>query len=156
MKVRFVVVGKTKSSHWNALAEEYAGRVGRFLKCETTTVKEAPAALAADPGKALEQEAGSILNAVGSDTFVVLLDVGGEAVTSNALADKFRRWLNDGHKEICFVVGGHWGAAESVRVRADWRWSLSKLTFTHEMARTLAAEQVYRALTIVNGFPYSK
>ncbi len=156
MKVRFIVVGKTKSPHWNALAEEYAGRVSRFLKCETTTVRESPAALAADPAKAMDQEAGGILNAIAADSLVVLLDVEGEQVTSQALAGKVQRWRDEGRKELCFVVGGHWGVAEAVRKRADWRWSLSKLTFTHEMARTLAAEQVYRALTIVNGFPYSK
>jgi 23S rRNA (pseudouridine1915-N3)-methyltransferase len=66
------------------------------------------------------------------------------------------RWQNDGRKEVAFVVGGHLGVSGEVRARADVRWSLSRLTLTHEMARVVLAEQLYRGYTILRGLPYQK
>lgn len=156
MRIRFVVVGKTKSPHWAALAEDYVKRTARFAPCETTIVREADAALASDARRALEREAHAIAQAIPADAISVLLDVDGEMTASEELAERIRRWRDAGERELCVVVGGHWGVAESVRRRADWRWSLSRLTFTHEMARTLATEQIYRAFTILHRFPYAK
>lgn len=156
MRITFLVVGKTKSSHWEALAGDYGDRIRRFLPCETRIVREAEASLAADPAQARAREAKRILAALPSGALVVLLDVAGEVVSSEAFAEKLRRWRETGVRDLCFVVGGHWGVAAEVRERAAWRWSLSRLTFTHETARVLAAEQVYRALARLAGVPYAK
>ncbi len=156
MRVRFIVVGKCKSREWSALYDEYLARLGRFTNVATTVVREATGAAANDARRAVELESQAILAAVPPEACVFLLDIDGESVGSDGLADRIRRRRDGATKELCAVVGGHYGIAEAVRARADWRWSLSKLTFTHEMARVLAAEQVYRAYTIINNFPYSK
>ncbi|MBX7219218.1 MAG: 23S rRNA (pseudouridine(1915)-N(3))-methyltransferase RlmH [Blastocatellia bacterium] len=145
-----------KAKEYAALAEEYQGRLGRFVRLEETTVRESSGSLANDTRRAQEFEATSLLAAIPEDAFVILLEVTGEMVSSEELAERIRRRQDSGTKTLCFVVGGHSGVAESVKRRADWQWSLSKLTFTHEMARVLLAEQVYRAFTILNNFPYSK
>lgn len=156
MRLRFIVVGKMKSAWCAALVEEYLSRLSRFVRCEVTVAREATGSTATDPRRTQEYEALTLLAAIPTEAFVILLDVAGESVTSQELAERLRRHQDTGTKEICFVVGGHSGVAASIKNRADWTWSLSKLTFTHELARVLLAEQVYRAYTILNGFPYSK
>ncbi len=156
MRVRFIVVGKCKSREWSALYDEYLVRLRRFADATTSIVREATGSTANDARRALDQEGQAILAAISPEAAVVLLDIDGEIVGSDGLADRIRRRRDASTKELCVVIGGHFGVADAVRARADWRWSLSKLTFTHEMARVLAAEQVYRAYTILNNFPYSK
>ncbi len=145
-----------KSPHWDALAQDYSDRIRRFLPCETRIAREAEASIASRPEQARAREAKHILAALPAGALVVVLDVAGEAVSSEAFATKLQGWRETGVRDLCFVIGGHWGVAEEVRARAAWRWSLSPLTFTHEMARALAAEQVYRALARLAHIPYAK
>jgi 23S rRNA (pseudouridine1915-N3)-methyltransferase len=104
----------------------------------------------------LEEEARRIEGALAPGSLTVLLDVDGQQFSSHELAARLEGWLNAGQKEIAFVVGGHLGVTEEIKSRADVRWSLSRLTLTHEMARVVASEQLYRAFTIVRGLPYQK
>jgi 23S rRNA (pseudouridine1915-N3)-methyltransferase len=89
-------------------------------------------------------------------TFAVLLDVKGEAISSLDLAGKLESWQNRGLKEISFLIGGANGVSREVAETVDISLSLSFLTFTHEMARVVLVEQLYRAYTIIKGFPYQK
>jgi 23S rRNA (pseudouridine1915-N3)-methyltransferase len=86
----------------------------------------------------------------------VLLDPEGTEWTSQELAAQVRSWEGKGIKEVAFVIGGPNGLADDFKSRADKRWSLSRLTLTHEMARVLLFEQLYRAYTIIHGLPYQK
>lgn len=156
MHVLFLVVGKTKSPHWEALAREYEQRIARFLPCTTKIVRAAEGALAGQADASRTYEGKHLLAALPAGAQVVLLDVAGEVVTSEAFAEKLRRWRDGGTRQLAFIIGGHWGVADDVRQRANWCWALSKLTFTHEMARVLAAEQVYRALARLGNVPYAK
>ncbi|MBP9111135.1 MAG: 23S rRNA (pseudouridine(1915)-N(3))-methyltransferase RlmH, partial [Pyrinomonadaceae bacterium] len=88
--------------------------------------------------------------------FVCLLDVEGKAISSHGVAKEIEKWQNAGTKEIAFVIGGADGVSAKVAERANFRLSLSFLTFTHEMARVVLLEQLYRAFTIIKGFPYQK
>jgi 23S rRNA (pseudouridine1915-N3)-methyltransferase len=85
-----------------------------------------------------------------------LLDPEGAEWSSQELAAQVRTWEGSGVKEVAFVIGGPNGLAPDLVTRADKRWSLSRLTLTHEMARVLLLEQLYRAFTIVHGLPYQK
>jgi 23S rRNA (pseudouridine1915-N3)-methyltransferase len=85
-----------------------------------------------------------------------LLDVGGETISSPGLAKKIEDWQDRGLKEVSFIIGGADGVSRRVAETADISLSLSFLTFTHEMARALMLEQLYRAYTIIKGFPYQK
>lgn len=80
----------------------------------------------------------------------------GRSISSPDLAKEVEKWQNRGLKEITFVIGGAEGLASEVVERADYSLSLSFLTFTHEMARVVMLEQLYRAFTIIKGFPYQK
>ena len=153
MRLRLIWVGKTRNAHLRALAEEYLKRLSRFARCEVTELREGAAA---DERQCVEEEGKRILGALASDTLTVLLDVEGGQWDSAELAAQIEVWQGRSLKEAAFVIGGHLGVSEAVRRRADVRWSLSRLTLTHEMARVLLAEQLYRAFTIMRGLPYQK
>lgn len=146
MKFRFVWVGKTKNKHWRALQEEYLRRLSHFVKYEIVELKD----------DRVENEGKRILENVNQNSFVCVLDVKGRSVSSHEIAEKIEDWQNRGLKEIAFVIGGAEGIASGVVERADFSLSLSFLTFTHEAARVILIEQLYRAYTIIKGFPYQK
>jgi 23S rRNA (pseudouridine1915-N3)-methyltransferase len=150
MKIRFVWVGKTRNKHFRALQEEYLGRLGHFIKFETIEVRDA----AGQDAKEIEGK--RILEKLNQSWFVCLLDVGGRSLNSHELASEVEKWQNDAIKEVAFVIGGADGVSREVAQRADSTLSLSFLTFTHEMARVILVEQLYRAYTILRGFPYQK
>ena len=150
MKFRFVWVGKTKNKNYLALQDEYLRRLSHFVKCETVEVRDS----ATHKGK--ETEGKRILEKLNQTPFVCLLDVAGRGVSSPELAKEIEKWQSVGVKEISFVIGGADGIAPEVAQRANVVLSLSFLTFTHEMARVVMLEQLYRAFTIIKGFPYQK
>ena len=154
MRLRLIWIGKTRNEHLRALVEEYLKRLGRFAKYEVTELRESASA---DERSCLEEEGKRIVGALASDALTVLLDVAGAKSWSSAgLAAQFEEWQARSLKEAAFVVGGHLGVSEEVRARAQVRWSLSPLTLTHEMARVVLVEQLYRAHTIMRGLPYQK
>ena len=146
MRFRFVWVGKTKDKNWRALQEEYLQRLSHFVKFETIELKD----------DTKENEGKRILEKVNQSSFVCLLDVKGRSISSHELGGKIENWQNRAFKEIAFVIGGAEGVASRVVEKADFSLSLSFLTFTHEMARVVLLEQLYRAYTIIKGFPYQK
>ena len=85
-----------------------------------------------------------------------MLDVKGREWSSPELADEVSRWENDSVKDVAVVIGGPDGISDELSARAQKRWRLSRLTLTHEMARVVALEQLYRAYTIKRGLPYQK
>jgi 23S rRNA (pseudouridine1915-N3)-methyltransferase len=150
MRFRFVWIGKTRDAQMRALVDEYLKRLGRFVRCEVTELREGA-------GRAgIVDESKRIIGALHSDALTVLLDVEGRAWSSPQLAAQVEKWQNSGTKEVAFVIGGPEGVSEEVVARADLRWSLSRLTLTHEMARVVLVEQLYRAYTIIHGMPYQK
>lgn len=102
---------------------------------------------------AREEESERILQRVDRDTFLVLLDERGQNVDSPALAARLQGAFDIG-KPVAVVIGGAYGVSESVRSRADFVWSLSKLVFPHQLVRLILAEQLYRAQEISGGRPY--
>ncbi len=153
MIFRLVWVGKTRNEHLRALVEDYLGRLRRFVRCEVTELRESGARTERE---GIEDEGKRIIGALHRDAFVVLLDVGGREWSSHELAAEVEKWQNAGTKEVTFVIGGHNGVSSEVARRAQLLWSLSRLTLTHEMARVVLAEQLYRAYTIIQGLPYQK
>ena len=150
MKFRFIWVGKTKDKNWLALQNEYLQRLSHFVRCEIVEVRDAA------PHEGKELEGKRILEKLNQTSLVCLLDVLGEKISSPRFASTIEDWQNRGTKEISFVVGGSNGVSTDVAERADIVLSLSFLTFTHEMARVVILEQLYRAFTIIKGFPYQK
>ena len=152
MHLRFIWPGKTKDERLRSLVNDYLKRISRFARCEISEVRESTTRDAS----AVEKEQRRIADAIGGGSVVVLLDLNGRDWSSQELAKQLQRWENDSVKELAIVVGGPEGVGEEVQSRAAVRWRLSRLTLTHEMARVLALEQVYRAFAINRGLPYQK
>jgi 23S rRNA (pseudouridine1915-N3)-methyltransferase len=150
MRFRFVWIGKIKDKNWRALQAEYLQRLSHFVKVETIEIKDASGQ------DAREIESKRILEKVNQSNFVCVLDVKGRSISSFELAAKIENWQNLGLKEIAFVIGGAEGVTSEVVERADFSLSLSSFTLTHEAARVILTEQIYRAYTIIKGFPYQK
>ena len=152
MRIRFIWPGKTKDEHLRALVAEYLKRLTRFVRCEVIETREG----AGTDRSGVKKESQRILDAIPAGSMTLLLDVKGREWNSPELADEVRRWENDSIKEVAIVIGGAAGVSAELAARAQKRWRLSRLTLTHEMARVVAVEQLYRAYTINRGLPYQK
>jgi 23S rRNA (pseudouridine1915-N3)-methyltransferase len=152
MRMRFTWPGKTRDEHLRALVDEYLKRLQRFVRCEVVETRE----VRGSDRSSVEKESRRMLEAIPTNSVAILLDVQGREWSSQELADEVARWENESIKEITIVIGGQDGVSAEVTARAQQRWRLSRLTLTHEMARVVALEQVYRAYTINRGLPYQK
>lgn len=157
-----VAVGRSKTRFWREAQAEYLERLRVFLPVEAYELREerlpppeAPAALHA---AALRREGTRILAQLErlSPVWAVALDVQGHLEDSPALARRLAGWFESGVQTLALVVGGSDGLAPEVLERCQWRWSLSPLTFPHEVARILALEQIYRAFTLWRKLPYHR
>jgi len=155
MKLRFVWIGKTRRLPIRELVKEYLERVARFAPVDVTELRDRNE-VGSDTRTVLEKEGADILNRTSSDPFVVVLDERGRQLDSIKLAELIEKHRLAGTKQMTFVLGGHGGISEVVRDRADFVLSLSRMTLTHELARVLLIEQVYRAFTIIHDLPYQK
>ena len=152
MRLRIIWTGKTRDARLRALIDDYAERLSHFVRCEVTELRE----VGRTDKTGIDKDTRRISDALRPGSLTVLLDPDGVEWTSQQLADQVRSWEANGIKEVAFVVGGPSGVASDFKTRVDKRWSLSRLTLTHEMARVLLFEQLYRAYTIVHGLPYQK
>jgi 23S rRNA (pseudouridine1915-N3)-methyltransferase len=152
MKLRVLWIGKTRDAHLSALINDYISRIRRFLPIELVETKE----VRVDESKRLRAEGEKLLAAIDSSDRVVLLDPAGKTWTSPQFAQFLGKHMRDDARRLIFVIGGFSGVSDDVTRRADVRWSLTPLTFTHDLCRVLVLEQLYRALTIIHGHPYSK
>ena len=152
MRLRIIWTGKTRDARLRALIEDYAERLTHFVRCEVTELRE----LGRTDKTGIDKETKRISDALRPGSLTVLLDPEGAEWTSQELAAQVRSWEGNGIKEVAFVIGGPNGLSDDFKSRADKRWSLSRLTLTHEMARVLLFEQLYRAYTIIHGLPYQK
>jgi 23S rRNA (pseudouridine1915-N3)-methyltransferase len=152
MRLRIIWIGKTRDARMRALIDDYAERLGHFARCEVTELRE----LGRTDKAGIDKETKRISDGLRSGSVTVLLDPDGVEWTSQQLAAQVQGWEGSGIKEVAFVIGGPNGVADDFKARVDKRWSLSRLTLTHEMARVLLLEQLYRAYTIIHGLPYQK
>ena len=102
----------------------------------------------------MAEEGERLLKQVNPKSYVVLLDVKGKTMSSEALAEKIADLEVQGISEMTFIIGGAFGVSEALRIRADFRLSFSPMTFTHQMVRLLLVEQIYRACKINRHEPY--
>jgi 23S rRNA (pseudouridine1915-N3)-methyltransferase len=152
MRIHIIWLGKTRDRRLRELIDDYADRLSHFVRYEITELRESGRSDAAG----IDKETRRISDALRPGAVTVLLDPSGCEWTSPQLAEQVRGWEANGIKEVAFVVGGPNGVSADFAKQADQRWSLSRLTLTHEMARVLLFEQLYRAYTIIRGLPYQK
>lgn len=155
MKLRFVWIGKTKRAPVKQLIQEYLDRVGKFATVEVTELRDRDD-VGGDARRIIDKEGEDILSRTASAAYLIALDERGREIDSIKLAEMIERHRLAGTKQITFVIGGHCGLSDAVRDRADFVLALSRMTLTHDLARVLLIEQVYRAFTIIHDLPYQK
>ena len=151
-KVRIVSVGRSHDRLIKAVVEDYEQRVSSRLRVKWRFVPH-------EPGNKSEHtvqiaaESQSILATLKDAEYVVLLDDTGVQLTTEAFSAKLQDLATDS-RDICFVIGGAYGVDARVEQRADFIWSLGKLTLPHQLVRAVLVEQLYRATTIWDGGSY--
>lgn len=155
MHIRLLAVGDRQPSWVDEAFGKYTGRYPREWKFRLDTIGTVRRNKNDKSRQAMEAEGTLILDKLGSDEQVVLLDERGKQLSSKSLASRMSEWQIDG-RDLCFVIGGPDGVSGLVRQRADWIWSLSQLTLPHGLARALLAEQLYRAWSLQTGHPYHR
>jgi 23S rRNA (pseudouridine1915-N3)-methyltransferase len=155
MKIKLLALGKFKSPAFAELAEEYARRIKKYHRFEVLEIPDEPVRPKADIEGILKKEAERIQKKLASNSYLIVLDERGEQWSSVDLAWELGQlFQNSSLEEIVFLIGGAYGVAPSLKSRAKVVLSLSKLTLPHQLARVLALEQIYRALTILKNVPY--
>ena len=154
MRLHFVWIGKTKDANCRGLIDDYLERIRRFVRVDVSQLKEQ--AGGADEKRVIALESAKILEAIERDDFVVLLDEKGKEFRSQEFSEFLIARQQAGTKRLLFVIGGFAGVSDEVKQRASVRMALSRMTLTHELARVVLAEQVYRAFTLSAGLPYHK
>jgi 23S rRNA (pseudouridine1915-N3)-methyltransferase len=142
MRIRLLMLGKTRRPEMRAVLEDYVKRISRSCPIEITEVRNGDAAL-----KRLDADRA---------TTVVLLDAAGKNLDSNALAKWLGELRDNGTRDLIFLCGDADGFPDILRQHARHKLSLGTMTFSHELARVMLAEQLYRAFAILSGSPYPK
>lgn len=142
MKIRLLMLGKTRRSELRIVLEDYAKRIQRHCPLELTEVRDAAAAM-----KRLDADRA---------VTALLLDAGGKPYDSETFANWLGELRDRGTRELVFVCGDADGFPELLRQRVPQKMALSAMTYSHEMARVMLAEQLYRAFAILSGSPYPR
>ena len=106
------------------------------------------------PAEIKKSESESLINALEKDDILIALDENGKQYTSEGVADFIQQCANQSSRNIIFLIGGAYGLHETILQRANFKWSLSKLVFPHQLVRLILAEQIYRACTILRNEKY--
>jgi 23S rRNA (pseudouridine1915-N3)-methyltransferase len=155
MRLRFLWPGRTKSPDFRGLQALYEARIRSLAGCEVIETREARGLEEKHASKIKDLEARGLEKHF-EGAYVICLDDRGKEMTSDELAAFLRRRATDPGRPLAFVVGGFLGLADRILEKADMRLALSRLTFSHELARVVLLEQVYRALTVIGGRHYAK
>jgi 23S rRNA (pseudouridine1915-N3)-methyltransferase len=155
VKLRLICVGKISEPYLKEGIDDYASRIKRYLPLTTVELKEEKGGgRKADPRYLRDREAERLLERIPSSAFTIVLDERGATLASEDFAALLGRHMVQGTPEVALVLGGPYGLAETVRKRGDLLLALSPMTFTHQMARLIVLEQLYRGLTILRNEPY--
>jgi 23S rRNA (pseudouridine1915-N3)-methyltransferase len=155
MEIVFLWPGKTKNPHYKALQAEYLEKIERLARAKIVETAEARGLEEKWVEKILEKEAQGLEKHL-EDGYIICLSDKGKQMSSKELARMMEdKALKSGQK-LVFLVGGFLGLAPRIAERANFCLSLSAMTFSHELARIMVLEQVYRSLCIIKGHSYPK
>lgn len=159
MNITIVCIGKLKERYWTEAVQEYSKRLSKYCTLAINELKEDKAPdnpSAAEEMAVKEAEGKNILKQIKKDSFVIVLEIKGKELTSEALSEKIEALGIAGKSDLVFVIGGSLGLSEEVLDRADFRLSFSKMTFPHQMMRVILLEQIYRSFKIIRNETYHK
>ena len=155
MRIELLFIGKTKESYLAAGIDDFHKRLKRYAEVDIRVCKGVKPA--SKPDQQVKREEGAVLlSHLARKTFLVALDPGGRQLSSEELAKCLGDWQDTGRQHISIVLGGALGLDKEILAKADLVISMSRMTFTHEMARLIIMEQLYRAFNIRAGSGYHK
>ena len=159
MRLTVAAVGRLRDGPERELTERYrkrAEQVGRNIGIRDVEVVEIRESRAQDVDKRMIEESIAIANIIPDKAVTILMDERGENLDSATLAERLRRWRDDGRTAAVFVVGGDDGLAPTLRERATLRLAFGAATWPHPLVRSMLLEQLYRSMTILAGHPYHR
>lgn len=159
LQIKVLAVGKIREKYLQDGILEYAKRLRAYVKLELVELEDEPCPERLSPAEEQQvksREGERILRRISPQEYCILLDIQGKELDSEELAGLLDDLAVRGNSSIVFVIGGSLGLGANVYARASYRWSLSKLTFPHQIVRLMLLEQIYRANRISRGEPYHK
>ena len=158
LKINIICIGKIKEKYFADAVEEYSKRLGAFCKFSVTELSEER--LSGDTPSQIEivirEEGKRILKKINPSDYVAAMCIEGKQLSSVELSRQIDSIAVSGKSAIAFVIGGSYGLSDEVKQRAQLRLSMSKMTFPHQLARVMLAEQIYRAFEISTNGKYHK
>lgn len=154
MEIILLTVGKTTQTYIQNGIDEFSKRLRRYTPYRIQSLPDIKTSKSLTSEMQKEKEGETILGYLSPSDFCILLDEHGKEFSSMEFAGYLQKTMASGRKRTVFVVGGPYGFSKPVYDRADYKISLSKMTFTHEMVRLFFTEQIYRAMTILRNEPY--
>jgi len=154
MKLHFWSIGKNNESYIKEGVEDFTKRISKYYPVEWSVIPVLKNAATMSEMDLKNKEGEKVLERLNKDDYLVALDENGKQFTSEALGDFIMKRGNDSVKNLVFLIGGAFGLDDAVLKRANYKWSLSALTFPHQLVRLILAEQVYRACTILRNEKY--
>lgn len=155
MDLHILAVGTRMPAWVDQGFAEYQKRMPREARLSLCEIKPEKRESGRTPVQAAAAEAQRLLAAMPKSCLRVILDERGEQVSSQALAVRLQSWMTSG-RDVALIIGGADGLAPTIKQQAEWAWALSALTLPHGLVRVLVAEQLYRAVTILQGHPYHR
>ncbi len=156
MKIKIIALGKIKDKFLKDGINELKKRLTPYTTFEIFEIQPIEIKDTNLTIKILDQEGEKILSLIKPTDYVITMEIKGKQLTSEEFAQKIKDVTNEGLSEIIFVIGSSCGLSQNVSARANFKLSLSKMTFLHQYARLLLTEQIYRAFKILNNETYHK
>ena len=156
MKIKIIALGKIKEKFLEDGIKEFSKRLLPYTSFEITELQPAEIKDENLTFKALDKEGEKILSIIKPSDYVITLEIKGTQLSSEEFAQKISAITNDGISEVVFVIGSSCGLSDKVSQRANFRLSMSKMTFLHQFTRLLLTEQIYRVFKILNNETYHK
>lgn len=156
MNIKIIALGKIKDKFLKDGIDELKKRLTPYTNFEIIEIQPIEIKDTNLTTKILNQEGEKILSLIKPTDFVITMEIKGKQLTSEEFAQKIKDVTNEGLSEIVFVIGSSCGLSQNVSARANFKLSLSKMTFLHQYARLLLTEQIYRAFKILNNETYHK
>ena len=154
MKIQFWSIGKNNEPYIKQGVEDFTNRISKYYPVEWNIIPVLKNAGTMNEMDLRKKEGAMILAWLKKDDYLVALDEKGKEMESEKLAEFIQARANESIKTLVFVIGGAFGLDETVLKKANYKWSLSALTFPHQLVRLILAEQVYRACTIIRNEKY--
>ena len=156
MKIKIIALGKVNEPYLKEGIDEFLKRIAPYTTIEVSEIKPVEIKDENLIQKSLDIEADKILDYIKPSSFVITLEIGGKILSSEDFALELNEIINSGVNELVFVIGSSHGLSQKISQRADYKLSISRMTFLHNFARLILVEQIYRAFKIIKGETYHK